>query len=243
MRGLAGGIIGGMVGGLLFRSLGFAGQGSSPGTAGIGLFDILLIGALLYGIYWFAFKRRRQEAAAATSYRSSAQTVDAPYETAYQGVQIQDAPADDELGRGLDHIHRMDPSFDPGRFPELCTDLFFRIQGAWANRDMSPVRGLLTHEMFGIIQRDADGLRSQGRINRLENIAVRSVEIVEAWQESGQDFITVRFLANLLDYTVDEGTGQLVSGSKDSPVKFEEYWTFTRPVGPNPWQLSAITQP
>jgi len=25
-------------------------------------------------------------------------------------------------------------------------------------------------------------------------------------------------------------------------VKFEEYWTFARPVGPQPWRLSAIQQ-
>jgi len=72
---------------------------------------------------------------------------------------------------------------------------------------------------------------------------VRSVDISEAWQESGQDFITVRIYANLLDYTVDEKTDQVLSGSKTEPVKFEEYWTFTRQVGNNPWQLSAIQQP
>ncbi|MDP2725774.1 MAG: TIM44-like domain-containing protein, partial [Syntrophales bacterium] len=80
------------------------------------------------------------------------------------------------------------------------------------------------------------------RINRLENIAVRTVDITEVWQEAGKDFITVRLYANLLDYTVDEESGQVVSGSKTEPVKFEEYWTFTRPVGNNPWQLSAINQ-
>jgi len=25
-------------------------------------------------------------------------------------------------------------------------------------------------------------------------------------------------------------------------VKFAEYWTFVRPVGPNPWSVSAIQQ-
>jgi len=25
-------------------------------------------------------------------------------------------------------------------------------------------------------------------------------------------------------------------------VKFEEFWTFVRPVGPNAWRLSAIQQ-
>ena len=74
------------------------------------------------------------------------------------------------------------------------------------------------------------------------NIAVRTVDITEVWQEAGQDFITVRFLANLLDYTIDESTKQVLTGSRTEPVKFEEYWTFTRSVGNNPWQLSAINQ-
>jgi predicted lipid-binding transport protein (Tim44 family) len=121
-------------------------------------------------------------------------------------------------------------------------DNFFNVQGAWANRDMTTVRNLLTDEMFGILQGDVENLKRGGKINRLDNIAVRTVDIVEVWQESGKDFITVRFLANLLDYTVDETSSQVLSGSKTEPVKFEEYWTFTRPVGNNPWQLSAITQ-
>ena len=52
----------------------------------------------------------------------------------------------------------------------------------------------------------------------------------------------MRFLASLLDYTVEEGSNQVLEGSSTTPVKFEEYWTLTRPVGPNPWKLSAIQQ-
>jgi predicted lipid-binding transport protein (Tim44 family) len=95
--------------------------------------------------------------------------------------------------------------------------------------------------MLGVLQKDCDHLRAERRMNRLENIAIRSVDLTEAWQESGQDFATVRFLANLLDYTTDE-SGQVVEGSRVEPVKFEEFWTFTRPVGPSPWRLSAIQQ-
>ena len=75
-----------------------------------------------------------------------------------------------------------------------------------------------------------------------ENLALRSAEVTEAWQERGQDFVTVHFLASLLDYTVDECSGQVVEGSRTEPVKFEEFWTFVRPVGPNAWRLSAIQQ-
>ena len=86
-------------------------------------------------------------------------------------------------------------------------------------------------------------MKADKKINKLDNIAVRSVDITEAWQEQGQDYVTVHFYANLLDYVVDENSGQVFSGSKTDPVKFEEYWTFTRSVGNNAWQLSAITQP
>ena len=85
----------------------------------------------------------------------------------------------------------------------------------------------------------AHGLEMDG--DALENI-VSGEGLTEAWQEGGQDYVTVRFLASLLDYTVEEASGQVVEGSRSEPVKFEEYWTFARPVGPNPWRLSAIQQ-
>jgi predicted lipid-binding transport protein (Tim44 family) len=104
------------------------------------------------------------------------------------------------------------------------------------------VADLLTEEMRGPLQADVDGMRAKRQVNRLENIAVRSVEIAEAWQESGRDYATVHFTASLLDYTTDEA-GKVLSGSDAVPVKFEEFWTLTRPVGQGPWRLSAIQQP
>lgn len=66
------------------------------------------------------------------------------------------------------------------------------------------IRNMLTDEMYRFMQGEADDLKKNKRINRLENIAVRAVELSEAWQEAGKDFITVRFLANLLHYTTDK---------------------------------------
>jgi predicted lipid-binding transport protein (Tim44 family) len=147
-----------------------------------------------------------------------------------------------DAATGLSRIRQMDASFSEERFADQVMDIFFRIQGAWMNRDLTPAAGLLTDEMRGIFQEDVDSLLRDKRVNRLENIAVRNVEIVEAWQETGQDFITALIYANLLDYTTDDTTGQVVAGSRTEPVKFEEYWTFTRPVGNNPWRLAAINQ-
>ena len=243
-RGVMGGIMGGMLGGMLFRSLGFGNDLGTEGGGGIGLFEILLMGALLFGVYWF-IKRRRQAAAASAYYQSSMGTTEPSYQpsqASYGQSSEQKHEEEWDLEKGLSYIRQMDPSFDEKKFQDVCMDNFFKIQGAWANRDMSGVKNLLTEEMSRIIQGDAEKLKSERKMNKLENIAVRSVDIVEAWQESGKDYLTVRFFANLLDYTVDETTSQVVSGSKTEPVKFEEYWTFTRTVGDNPWQLSAINQ-
>lgn len=245
-RSFGGGMLGGLVGGMLFRSLfGFGGAGGGGEGGGIGLMDILLLAGIAYLIYWY-IKKKRQEAATSPGYSQSATgSVEMPYQPQYPPVydQPQESAASRDLDQGLANIRQFDPGFDQAKFQDMCMDTFFKIQGAWANRDMSAVKNLLTDEMHGILQHDADQLKAQKMINRLENIAVRSVDLTEAWQESGTDYITVRMYANLLDYNVDETTGQVIDGSKTEPVKFEEYWTFTRAVGNNPWQLSAIQQP
>jgi predicted lipid-binding transport protein (Tim44 family) len=233
MRSMAGGIAGGLLGGMLFRSLGMAGGGMGAG-GGIGMFEIILLAGIGYLIYRFI--KNKRAAGTATPYAQGASVT--PIGNDYSGSQ----PAAGDVAAGLGHIRQMDADFDEQRFSDTAMDIFFKIQGSWMNRDLSPVTGLLTDEMRRIMQEDLDRLLRDRQVNRLENIAVRNVEPVEAWQESGQDYITALIYANLLDYTTDDTSGAVVSGSKTEPVKFEEYWTFTRPVGTNPWRLSAINQ-
>lgn len=56
LQHMAGGLVGGLIGGMLFRSMGMAGSSESSG-AGVGFFEIILIGAILYGIWRFTMKR------------------------------------------------------------------------------------------------------------------------------------------------------------------------------------------
>ena len=236
MGGLAGLALGGLLGSMLF------GHGMG---GGIGLMEILLIagGAFLL----FRMMRSRQQASApATGYGQGgggpwqSQPQYQPQPQAYQAQAVEAGPSD--LDRGIANIRQMDAGFEPARLADNASDVFFKVQAAWMNRDMRQAEAVLTPEMSDILQKDCDRLRGQGRVNRLENIAVRSVAVTEAWQESGQDYVTVHFLASLLDFTLDERSGQVVEGSRTEPVKFEEYWTLVRPVGPNAWRLSAIQQ-
>ena len=246
-----GGMLGGLLVGGLIGSMLFGGMGHGM-FGGIGLLEIVLIGGL--AILVIAWMRRRPAEPGGTpayagGYSGYGGGVDyraRSWQPAGESASAAtlEAPAEpSDLERGLGHIRQMDGAFDPAAFAERATDAFFKIQAAWTTRDVGRVADLLTPEMRDMLQGQCDRLRAERRINRLENIAVRQAVVTEAWQEKGQDFATVYFLASLLDYTTDDSGAQVVDGSRTDPVKFEEYWTFVRPVGPNPWKLSAIQQP
>lgn len=228
---------GGLLGGMLFHSLGMGGGWGGAG-GGLGLFEILLIGGIIYLVYRF-MKNRREATSSSQAVYSMADDRE-PF-VSQSTAQGPISPSED-MAIGISHIRQFDPSFNEQRFSDQVLDIFFKIQGAWMNRNLFPVGALLTPEIRRTLQDDIDRLLREKRVNQLENIAVRNVTIVEAWQESGQDYITTLIYANLLDYTTDDTTGQVVEGSKTEPVKFEEYWTVTRPAGDNQWQLSAIGQ-
>jgi len=241
MGGIGGFLIGGLIGSMLF------GGGLGGGLfGGIGFIEILLIAGLLY--FGYSYLKRRQQAAPASSYgytppQGSDTRSWQSGSTSASSATVGMSDATDDLERGLGHIRQMDHAFDPRQFADTASDTFFKVQNAWMARDMAPARDLLAPEMYESMQKDSERLRAERHLPHMENIAVRSVDVTEAWQEGGRDYVTVHFLASMLDYTVDERTNQVVDGNRNEPVKFEEYWTFVRPVGPNPWQLSAIQQP
>ena len=236
MGGLAGFALGGLLGSMLFGG-GFGG--------GIGLLEILLIGAGLFLLFRFVSARRQQQPTYATA--------GAPYPSgdayaggsAYGGTAPQETATPEmpavasDLDRGLGHIRSMDPSFDPGFVADAARGLFGDVQRALTARDMSPVSGRLTSRMYTELTEQCDRLRAARQTNRMEAMNLRRADVTEAWQESGQDFVTVYLGGSLVDYTVDDATGAVVAGAK-APQEFEEFWTFARPVGPNPWRLSAI---
>ena len=236
MGGLAGFALGGLLGSLLFGGLGH-GLG---GFGGIGLMDILLIGGGLALLIMFLRRRKAQEpqpayAGMGGAYRAPSEAVPAPTAT------VTAAPVEvSDIDRGLGHIASMDGALDPDALVSSARETFFDVQAALMTRDLNRVRDKVTPELLVELQSQANELRAAGRTNRVERADIRRSEITEAWQESGRDYVTVYLAGSLIDYTVDDATSAVVAGSATQRENLEEYWTFSRPVGPNPWRLSAI---
>ncbi len=237
-RGLAGGLLGGALGGMLFGSM------FGAGGSGMGILPLLL----LAGIAYFLFKKFTRSGSG--DYRVNGRRA-GPRSNMYDifgGGNGQSAPpppppvqeSEGSLVDGLEQIRRSDPTFDPDYFLEIASDVFFQVQAGWMRRDLSSFRHLIGDQLAGEYERHFQEMHSKGQINKLESIAIRSVEIVRAGSENGEDFVTVLFSANLLDYTVDEKSGEVVAGRMTTPVKFREEWSWARPVGTQDWKLEGI---
>jgi predicted lipid-binding transport protein (Tim44 family) len=239
MGGIAGFALGGLLGSMLFGGMGH-GLG---GFGGIGMFDILLIGGGLALLFMFLRRRRAAAEQPQPAYAGMGGVYQAPQQPSTSNVSataVAEAPSISDVDRGLGHIRSMDGGFDTDALVARARDVFFDVQAGVSARDMSKLRERITPEMYSELQRQCDELRAARRTNRVERIDLRRSEITEAWQESGRDYVTVYFSGALLDYTVDDTTGAVVAGSATDRDALEEFWTFSRPVGPNPWQLSAI---
>jgi predicted lipid-binding transport protein (Tim44 family) len=227
-KGLAGGLIGGAIGGMLFGSL------FGAGGQGMGLLPILLFA----GVGFFLFRRF------ARSRQGAGREPAGGVFSGGQGGAFQTpspVPGSPEaVEQGLNEIRQTDINFDASDFLAIASDAFFQVQAGWIRRDLDSYRDLLGAQLVSEYEEQFAQMREKGIINKLESIAIRKVDMVDAGVTGSEDFVTVLFAANLLDYTVDETTGDLVEGSMNNPVKFEEEWTWARPVGTNGWKLEGI---
>jgi len=239
--GLAGGLLGGAIGSMLFGSMFGMGGGS-----GMGILPIIILGVIGYFFYKRFVKPRT--AGSFQGYQPPTQTPGSFFsgnQPFGAGVNVPPPPPPQgalsgSLEEGLAMIRQTDPGFDQKYFLEVASDVFFKVQAGWMRRDISAYRNLLGDTLAADYERQFVEMQQLGHINKLESISIRKVDIVRAGKENNEDFVTVLFTANLLDYTVDERSGALVEGSMTEPVKFAEEWTWARPVGTENWRLEEI---
>lgn len=238
-RGLAGGLLGGAIGSMLFGGMAHGMGMGGFGGSGIGLIEILIFGGLIYFLYKKFIRNPALSSTggyAATYGRGSPDQIGGPS----WGQEVMDIPLDDLLVEGVKQIWDVDPDFKPEGFKETAQDLFFKIQAGWTRRETSAIKEFVGDQLLNEYAGHFAEMKQKGHINRMENIAVRQVDLVAAGVEGDEIFVKVRFTANLLDYIVDENSGNIVSGDPHDPVKFEENWTLARRIGTSRWKLEGI---
>ncbi|MCK5070291.1 MAG: Tim44 domain-containing protein [Desulfocapsa sp.] len=241
-RGLMGGLLGGALGGMLLGSM------FGMGGSGMGILPMLLLG----GVGYFLYRRFTARPRSGTPPGYQAPTQDNNVFKGNFGGDNSSAPGaftpppeiseQSSLEEGLDVIRIGDPDFETDYFVEIASDVFFKVQAGWMRRDISSYKHLLGEQLASEYADQFAEMESKGELNKLENISIRNVEVIAAGSADGEDFVTVLFTANLLDYTVDDKTGDVLSGSDTEPVKFAEEWSWARPLGTQDWKLEGIKE-
>lgn len=128
-------------------------------------------------------------------------------------------------------LKQNDPAFSEDAFKEKLANLYIRMQAAWQNKNWLEMRAHMTDALYNQMNRQLQQLINSNQTNYVKNIMVQRVDIVSFAQDERDDIITARVSTRIIDYTVDDNTGKIVSGS-DKTEKFLVYeWTMLRSKG------------
>ncbi len=151
--------------------------------------------------------------------------------TTAQPVNAGAKRTDESLLRPITEYTSIDPTFDAADFREKLSNLYVQMQNQWTDRDLDPLRPYFTDALFTQMERQVEQMKKANRTNHVERIAVLDVTLRGFRQADGEDHIIAELQTRIVDYTVNDNDGSIVSGS-DTVEKFMTYeWELTRTTG------------
>lgn len=126
---------------------------------------------------------------------------------------------------------QLDPGFSDSEFKEKLANMYVQFQNAWQEKNMESLRPYLTDAFYAQCDRQLDNYRQNHQTNKIERISVLGVDL-DGWkQENGLDIMIATVRTRIVDYVVDDNTGNIVRGS-NTAEKFMTYeWTVERTSG------------
>ncbi len=140
-------------------------------------------------------------------------------------------PTDISTLRPINEYKSVDPDFSQPDFCEEISNMYVRFQNAWQDKKLDGIRPYLSDAFYAQVDRQLDAYRRNKQTNRIERISVLGVDLVGWKQESGNDVMIARLRTRIVDYVVDDTTGNVVRGS-NTAEKFMTYeWNLIRTSG------------
>lgn len=141
----------------------------------------------------------------------------------------------------LDFLSKQDPSLSLPELRKQAESTFRRLQECWGKREYGPMEPLLMQALFLQHSAQLKGLARNHEINRIDDLRVEKVDIVNVryTEKSDQREFSALITASARDYYVDDRNHKILRGD-DSSARFQEFWTFQR--SGNRWLLREIEQ-
>jgi len=182
--------------------------GSAGGSSG-GIITIIIIAFIVLNII------RRMRSARTTS---------------TTGVTGEQTTSYSEL-MPISTIRDVDPNFSEAAMKEKIANLYVRMQNAWQAKEFESMRPFMTDALYSQFKLQLDEIIRSECTNYVERIAVLDTNLTRWRSDEVVDAIVAVVNTRIVDYTLNDKTGKLVSGSKTAE-KFMTYeWTLIRSKG------------
>ena len=133
--------------------------------------------------------------------------------------------------RSMDEFRTLDPGFDEAAFTEHLSNLYVQMQEQWHNRDIEDLKPYFTDALYNQSARQLAEKKRAGQTPCTERVAVLEVKPRGFYQSGGLDHMVVRVRTRIVAYTLDDATGEVISGDRNKE-KFMEYeWDLSRKSG------------
>lgn len=201
-------------------------DGDLPG--GIGSYVFFVIVAIIVIGYLIANSGKRKKK---NNGSSSQQHTSGSSGSAQTRGQTPTGGAQYRSLRPISEYAQYDPSFNSAAMTEKLSNLYVQMQNAWQDKDISSLQPYLSGALYGQMDRQLEALRKRNRTNYIERIAVLSVALKGFYQDGGRDHIVAELRTRIVDYTLSDEDGSLISGSRTAE-KFMTYeWQLSRETG------------
>jgi len=149
----------------------------------------------------------------------------------------------DEVERTAGAANLDDGYWNPDELKARVREAFFPIQLSWENRDVGDSRPYVSDALYERHRLQLDGLEKQNRVNRIQDLKLKDVELVRIHNvtDDGEDTFVAYITCSARDWVEDVRTQSVVNGNKLTATEFEQYWSFVRHPE-HGWVLDEIQQ-
>ena len=117
---------------------------------------------------------------------------------------------------------------------------FYSIQDAWEDRDINRVKAIITPELYVKYDAMLGKMKENFEKNIIKDIDIKEVKILgcEDYKDDSKDRYIAYIKGNILDYTVDLRTGNIIKNPDRTTEEFVDTYHFVRVK--NKWILENI---
>lgn len=135
---------------------------------------------------------------------------------------------DDDEERVMKEMRQRDPAFSLPALKEKVSRLYVEMQHAWQDKKWEPMRAHMSSQLFNEMNAQVEEMKRDGLTNYISRIAVLGVTFAGYRQDEVNDIMLFTVETRIVDYTVDDRTGEVVVGDKREEVFMTYEWEMIR---------------